>query len=99
MNAAVPAQVEEGNGCAGKVAHGALHHLVVAGHGEHGAVMIAVGVQVQKAGTAGLRQERQSAGVPALADIDHALQHEVPPGPGRRGPVTLVRSPWYGPAA
>lgn len=93
MNAAMPAQVEEGDGSAGKVTRRALHHIVVPRQSEHGAVMVSVGVQVQQAGAASLRQKRQSARTPALTDIDHALQHDVPPGPGHTGPVPQERSP------
>ncbi len=65
---------------------------VLAHEGEHGAVVVRVLVDVEQVVAGGRAEPCQAARIPALADVDDALEHRRQPR-GRTVTVALVRCP------
>ena len=73
VGTAVPAQVEVGQGGGGQGPGGFGHQVSGAGEGEDGPVVVGVTVLVEQRGAGRRGQPAQQRLVPALADVDHAL--------------------------
>ena len=80
MSPGVTGQIDELHRSLGYRPHGGLGLLGGAGHGDHAAVVVTVGVDVEEEPPGLLRHLGDHLPVPALAHVEHALEHGLAGG-------------------